>query len=368
MIQDISILQASISDWLGQMIDGLAPGRFRFCARGSFVPVEGKAAQVSTCFAMKSAWQSGVWDSWDEEQRKACVEFIKSFQTPEGWFSDPWLAGKARLNYMDLARLALGRTNWQSLKNRNTENIRAETRQSAATLLMVGDKPDYPLPQEINTVDNAEKYVDAMNWSNPWAASSHVSHQLFMLSVNKQCFDDLEENSNLVDALLRALEKYYHPDTGTWYKGNPPDAIKINGAMKVFSGLQWLNRPYPDTRVLLDFALKQPFESDGCGFLNRLFVIYQAQKGAEEGYRVGEIRKLAKDALKRIMEFRQIDGCFSFYKKKSQTRYYYAKVSKGLPVSDLHGVAMFVWAIALCLELLGEDAPEGSEVWRVHRA
>ena len=43
-------------------------------------------------------------------------------------------------------------------------------------------------------------------------------------------------------------------------------------------------------------------------------------------------------------------------------------VSKGISLSDLHGTAMFVWAIALCLELLGEDAPEGSEVWRVHRA
>jgi len=361
-------IRFTIDNWLEQLADKLEPGRFCFCRQGGHVPTTGHKGQVSTCFAMKSAWQCGVWDSWDKEQRRACVEFVKSFQTEDGWFKDSWLEINARLNYRDLARLALGRTGWQSLKNRNAENVRAETRQSAATLLMVGDKPDYPLPQEIKTADDAEKYVNALDWSNPWAAGSHLSHQLFMLSVNKQCFDDLEGNKNLVDALLRALEKYYYPDTGIWYKGNPSDAIKINGAMKVFSGLQWLDRSYPDTHVLLDFALKQPFESDGCGFLNRLFVVYQAQKGVEEGYRQTEIRKLAQDALKRVMEFYRTDGGFSFYKNKSQTHYYYAKVSKGLPVSDLHGTAMFVWAIALCLELLGEEAPEGSEVWRAHRA
>jgi len=365
---DVSALNASISDWLRQMAEGLLPGRFRFCAKGSFVPVDGKVAQVSTCFAMKSAWQAGVWKHWSVKRCEACVEFVKSFQTPEGWFKDPWLETNARLNFKDIASLVLGRTGLQALKNRKMNNLRAETRQSVATLLMVGKKPDHPLPQEIRDGDDARKYINAMDWSNPWGAGSHLSHQLFMLSVNRQCFDDLEGNKNLVDALLQELKRYYHPDTGTWYKGNPPDAIKINGAMKVFSGLQWLYRPYPDTHALLDFALKQPFKSDGCGFLNRLFVVYQAQKGVEDGYRVREIKKLAKDALKRVMEFHQADGGFSFYKNKSQTRYYYASVSKGLPVSDLHGSAMFVWAIALCLELLGEDAPEGGEAWKAHKA
>ena len=365
---DVVALRESISYWLDQMAEELPPGRFRFCAKGSLVPVDGKAAQVSTCFAMKIAWQAGIWENWSEEKRRACVDFIKSFQTPEGWFEDPWLEASSKLGLKDIARLILGRTSWRRLKNIKADNIRAETRQSAATLIMVGEKPNYPLPQEIKSIGEAESYVHALDWSNPWAAGSHVSHQLFMLSVNRHCFDNLGENMHLIDALLHALDEYYHPDTGTWYIGNPPDFIKINGAMKVFSGLQWLNKPYPDTHALLDFALRQPFESDGCGFLNRLFVVYQAQKGVEYGYRIKEIKKLAKDALERVMTFHRPDGGFSFYRNKAQTSYYSTSVSKGLPVSDLHGTAMFVWAIALCLELLAEDAPEGSEVWRVHKA
>lgn len=186
--------------------------------------------------------------------------------------------------------------------------------------------------------------------------------------LTKKYFNGFEGNKILVDTLLKELDAYYNPETGTWYKGNPPDHIKINGAIKVFSGLQWLDYPYPDTHVLLDFALKQPFEPDGCNFLNRLFVVHQAKRGLEKDYRVQEIKKLARKALKKIMEFHQTDGGFSFFKNRAQTNYYHARVSKGLPVSDLHGTTMFVWTIALCLELLGDDGPEGSEAWRVHRA
>lgn len=60
MANDIAKLNISIGDWLDQMATGLPQGRFRFCAKGSFVPVDEKAAQVATCFAMKIAWQTGI--------------------------------------------------------------------------------------------------------------------------------------------------------------------------------------------------------------------------------------------------------------------------------------------------------------------
>jgi len=47
---------------------------------------------------------------------------------------------------------------------------------------------------------------------------------------------------------------------------------------------------------------------------------------------------------------------------------YGAKVSKGFAISDLHGTAMMCWAIALALDLLKPDLPEGGEYWRAHRA
>jgi|APSaa5957512622_1039677.scaffolds.fasta_scaffold14116_2 hypothetical protein len=361
-------MRHSIGDWLEKMASGLELGRFRFCSEGSYVPTKGQSGQMATCFAMKIAWQTGIWESWDEKMRIACVDFVKSFQTSEGWFKDPWLAANVKPDMKDYLRVLSGRCTWSSLQNRLTESLRAETRQSAATLLMVEASPKFPLPLEVTSGDDVVRYVQVLDWRNPWGAASHVSHQLFMLAVNKKCFGVPRDYEQFIDIFLEQLSKYYDPATGTWYQGNPSDDIKINGSMKVFSGLQWLDRPYPDTRVLLDFSLKQPFESDGCGFLNRLFVVYQAQKGVEEGYRAGEIKKLAQDALKRVVEFRHADGSFPFYKDKAQTRYYSACVSKGLPLSDLHGTTMFTWAIALCLELLGEDAPEGAEVWKAHKA
>ena len=363
-----SKVRQHISNWLEKMAYDLEPGRFRFCSQGSMMPAQGQSGQMATCFAMKIAWQCGLWEEWSEARRTACVKFIQSFQRRDGFFFDPWLVANAKPDLKDYLRVLLGRCSWSSLQNQLTENLRAETRQSVATLLMVGASPKDSVPLEVTSADDVVRYVQVLDWGNPWAAASHVSHQLFMLAVNKKCFGVPKDVEQLIDVFLKQLTKYYAPETGTWYQGNPPDDIKINGSMKVFSGLQWLDRPYPDTRALLDFALKQPFESEGCGFLNRLFVVHQARKGVEESYRIGEIKKLAQVALERVMQFHQADGGFSFYENKSQTHYYSARVSKGLPISDLHGTTMFVWAIALCLGMLGENAPDGAEVWKAHKA
>ncbi len=144
--------------------------------------------------------------------------------------------------------------------------------------------------------------------------------------------------------------------------------MKVNGAMKGLSGLHWLDRPYPDCRDLMDLALQQPFEIDGCGFVNRLFVVHEAKKGVPAGYRNQEIHDLALTALESIAQFRRSDGGFSFNMSGAQTYYYGARVSEGDLIGDLHGAAMMTWGIALTLALVGDSGIPGSDHWRVHRA
>ncbi|MDH3974327.1 MAG: hypothetical protein OEV42_08610 [Deltaproteobacteria bacterium] len=362
---DIEKTRKDVATWLEKMAAGFDPGRFSFCSSGGIVPTDGPLAQMPTCFAMKIAWQMGLWEEWNKEKQGACIDFIKSFQRTDGYFDDPWLKANAKNNLKDYARVLLGRAHWKALTNRSQGRRRAETRQSASTLLMVGEKPDYPLPTELKDADNAVHYVKGLDWKYPWAAASHFSHQLFLLSVNEIFFGYPVET--IIDALVDTLSNYYDPDTGTWYDSNPPDAMKINGAMKVYSGLQWLSFPYPEASVLMDFALKQPFIKDGCGFLNRLFVVYNANKAVPEGYRKESVHKLAHQALEIAANFRSEGGAFSFFEGKSQINYYGAVVSRGDNVSDLHGTAMFVWAIALALKILGKEAPKGSENWKPHK-
>ena len=348
---EVDELKTSISKWLTSLMSPYESGRFLFCTRGSTVPVEGHHALMPTCFAMRIAWQIGLWQQWPEEQRIACVKFVQSFQTPEGYFEDPWLAKNVRINLKDIIRLGVGRVSWRTLSNRFKANRRAETRQAAATLLMVDSLPLYPMPQELSNEEDAELYIDSFDWSNPWSAGSHLSHQFFMYSVNTQYYG--MRNDNIIRALLRALAQYYHSDTGCWYADDTNDTFKINGAMKVYSGLQWCDNIFPDDGcALLDFALAQPFECDGCSFMNRLYVISQARRKDNMEYRYEDINKIAIKAFNKIMQFCIEDGAFSFFPGKAQTSYYGARVSRGFAVSDLHGTAMFVWAAALCLDFL----------------
>lgn len=368
MTIDLKAITQSIRDWLEQMAVGLELGRFHFCAKGSLVPTTGKAGLVSTCFAMRSAWQAGIWDEWPKERRKACVEFVQSFQRQDGFFYDPWLFKNSNIGLKTIALVFLGRVSFRFLFHHKEMNLRAETRQCVGDLFNVGFKPLIPLPLEFQDTKNIRKYIQSLDWCNPWSAGSHLSHLMCFFSVSREYFDQPETYESLVDEILQMLSELHDKKTGTWFLGSPSDVLKINGAMKVLSGLQWLDREYPNTENLIDFALAQPIQNDGCGILNRLFVLQQARKKAPHGYRQKEIRKTAFHALDTVQEFQNSNGGFSFYKHKSQTSYYGAKISKGFAVSDLHGTAMMTWAIAIALDLLGEDAPEGAKKWKYHRA
>ncbi len=368
---NLRALRDSLAGYLEGVASRLAPGRFRFCRQGSLVPTAGHQASMPTCFAVKAAWQAGLWQEWPQERRRGCVEFIRSFQESSGWFIDPWLERASRTHMRKILRQGtlalLGKGSWAELRDRTARNRRAETRQCAATLFMVGEKPPYPLPVEAATVTGVRSYVQRLDWRQPWSAGSHLSHLLFLLSSNYRAFGEPTNYEALIDAILGFLADIRDPQSGCWFRGAPPSAIKINGAMKVLSGLRWVSRPYPDCTQLLDFALRQPFEAEGCGFLNRVFVVREALRGVPEGYRQGQVRDLAIQTLAAVQPFRKPDGAFSFYDDHAATTYYGAPVSHGLLESDLHGCAMMAWAVALAVELLGPDSLLGSEHWRAHQ-
>lgn len=353
------------AQWLETTAVRLAEGRFRLCNKGFLHPVSGRTAQFSTVFAAKTAYQIGLWEQWSAARRMACIEFLQSFQEEDGWFRDPWLVENIHTPWKaHLAALA-GRRAWPPPSSRQRiEAIRAETRQSAETLLLLGARPRYPLPSELSSPRDVQAYIAAFDWSKPWAAASHLSHQLALLSINKVGFGLDQAFDEIVDAVLAHLDRIHDPETGGWFTGDPAPAMIINGAMKVFGGLQWLERPYPECVRLLDFALRQPLGSDGCGILNHLYVLSHALKGAPPGSRQEEVAGLAAKAFERIMEFHLPDGGFSFSLNRSQVSYYGARVSRGLCESDLHGTVMMTWGLAFVAALahlpIAETGP-----WRV---
>ncbi len=253
----------------------------------------------------------------------------------------------------------------RELLNRHSAIVRAETRQAASTLLMVGAFPRYPLPLEISQPEEVESFVRRFDWGNPWTAASHLAHALVFLCINYKAFGGPPRYHEITDRILSFLESVRDHKSGTWFTRSPSPAIKVNGAMKVLTGLQWLGRQLPDCRALIDFALAQPFESDGCGFLNRFYVVAQSVTGCPPGYRDLQVRALAERVVEHAGQYYRDDGGFSFYPTRAQTHYYGARVSNGNNLADLHGTVMLSWALALAYRKL--ELP-GAKVWSVPNA
>jgi hypothetical protein len=350
-IRFASELKDSVGLWLEEMNHGLEPGRFRFCKKGSLVPEHGHQGQFVTCFAMRIAWFTGVWDAWPQPYRNACINFVSSFQQEDGRFVDKQMLGRT---FLGSAYGLLRRGKYlELLQEVIPRSIRAETRQSATVLLMVNAKPTYTLPFADISHQFVMKYVRNLPWENPWAAGSHASHLIFFLYANGFYRNNPYNYRELIDTAFDELDRRRDQLTGTWGTGTIESRIRVNGAMKVLTAHMWTGRPLKYARELLDFALNSQFDENGCSFLNRLLVVHETSKHVDPGYRNSEIEELAFKYLDQTRKFMRSDGAFSYNIKRAQLRYDNAWVSLGGEQSDMHGTMMLTWASALCLDLLG---------------
>ena len=93
------------------------------------------------------------------------------------------------------------------------------------------------------TEEKIFKFLSNLNWNQPWGAGSHFSHLLFFLNLNyvtknlsKGDFDSATQFA------IDWVNKLQNDNDGTWYKGNTSDRFKINGAMKIISGLNIIDK------------------------------------------------------------------------------------------------------------------------------
>ncbi len=343
----------SVTSWLTQMGEGLAPGRFRFCRSRGLVPTSGKRGQGVACFAVKTAWHIGVWQEWPPEVRNACVDLVRSFQTPDGRFVDRWLL--RRIDWTACLAMAKNRQ-FSRLFEDQSENkartVRAESRQSASTLLMVGHRPKHPLPFEWNSEDSVREFVRSLDWTKPWGAGSHSSHLVAFVVMNDGPSHGDLARDEVLEIIFEETDRWLDERTGAWGKGDVGHVQRINGAMKMLTAYDWAELPSPRPTLLLDYVLDERSARDGCGVLDRLFVANQARKDAP-GYRETDLRDFALDAIEEIEQHRQADGGFSYSPRRAQRTYYGACVSLGGRQGDMHGTVLFTLAFAIALDILG---------------
>ena len=79
-------------------------------------------------------------------------------------------------------------------------------------------------------------------------------------------------SETLKKELIKTLEDFVillsHKDSGLFYSGKKPSDIElVNGAMKIITGLDWINVSIPYPEKLIDTFLNIKPNEDGCDLL-----------------------------------------------------------------------------------------------------
>ncbi len=325
------------------------PGWVRFCSEGALFEPGDRSGLGMSCLALKTLYMLNLTDRLSPGELADWVRYIQSFQTVSGrfagYFEDPEL-----LRILD-RRLLFKRLDWATR--------RAETRQACATLLCVKARPKAPLIFLPQTPSTVKRYLHGLSWKIPWAAGSHASHLMTFFHINSMLGYQSEEDT-LLPVILRELDSLQDPETGCWFKGKPSAEQMINGAMKVITGYSFIGLPFNHAERLVDFALTLANDIDACHHADLIYVLHQCSLLIK--HRFNEIQQVAEKRLSEIVRFRRNDGAFSFGPNGSGTNYYGVPMSRGFPVSDIHGTTLFVWTAVMISDLLGEITTLG---WRL---
>jgi len=347
-VEGLYHLKENVLQFVNDMKSDTVDGYYRYSYSGDLHDESTHWNPGSSVFALKIYYTLGIEENHAIE---AAANYVKTFQHGNGWIYDDLILRKSFL-----------RNIWCSLRNRDLSNLwnqnykRAETRQCCSALMLYDRFPDSIapfVPEDERGVDN---FLNILDWNHPWHAGSHFSHLMFFLKlalktgrIEQQAFD------YLTNYAIRWVNRLQHPEDGSWYSGDTDCREKINGAMKIISGLiaaDKVNFDYPEE--LIDSCLDAANDESACDNFNIIFVSNYAGKLLGRNYRQPQIENFA---LKRLNIFwkhyhRDKNG-FSFYPDRANDIYYGAKITRGLNEPDMHGTALFLWGISIIAQLLG---------------
>lgn len=340
-------LDSKMPGFLRALLVKTKPGFVHYSLNGDLYNEDANWGLANGVFFLKTVYILGLEDEFKTEI-KEILEFIKSFQRVDGTFSD------VRIN-----RLSLNRRLFNSVRHLNFQNIfgqqtiLAETRQAMSVLYLHNEKPIYSYRGVPKNKIEIESYLPSLDWRHPWDAGSHFSHLLFFIFLS-----DFPQKNDLIDFAVNWINSTLEHKDGFWYKGAPDITEKINGAMKILTGLKMVNRlDGINAERLIDGALGSINDRQACDHFNLIYILKCCLdvKGAD--YRIDEIRKFVQDRLElyKAYYYPEIGG-FSFNLHQANKYYYGAKITRGLDEPDIHGTVMFLWGLSLIVKILNIDS------------
>jgi len=311
------------------------------------------------CYAVKLYKLANEWTELNQKNKDSWIEYLMNFQNNNiqeyrNYFIDPEVIkyfnkSLSIFNFKNITKRTLNSLQKKDyeLKQRYIyKTINADSKQTISTLNEIGkeisDSPD----DFFNHFDSFQKYLNSYDWSKPWDAGAQFSSiALYSATFNLK----LEEN------LISFIETKLDLKSGSYFDYEPESPRQIiNGAMKVISGLDWINYPIHLPNKLIDFCLTNKPEFEGCDLVDYIYVLYQCS--SQTNYKKKEIEQVFLEILDYLkLLYHEEENGFSYYIDKSQTHYYGIKISSGKNTADIHGTILSVWGIVMILTFLDKN-------------
>jgi len=337
-------LKRQIFHFINEIKSKKRRGFYHYSLTGDFLGENLKWGLGNSVFFLKIISILNLEEEFQKEIRDA-LKYILSFQRKNGVFYDPII------NILSIPlRLYRALKNLDFFHIKNSLYKRAETRQTISTLALYNLKPKYEYKDFPKTIYEIDKYLNELHWEQPWGAGSHLSHLLFFLNYSR-----LKNKDQLINYTIKWVNKIQNKNDGFWYKSNPTIQQKINGAMKIITGLKTVNQVefnYPEK--IIDYILTAINDEHACDNFDICYVLKYCNDILNSCYRYTEIKDFALKRLKLYYKYYFPEyGGFSFNKNRADLFYYDALITLGKDEPDLHGTILFLWGICLIAQILG---------------
>ena len=354
-------------DWLNDVEDtskefiySLKKDEYRFEPAKKNLTYFGKNLELGfSCFGLKIYYILGLWDELDNLYKTNWLNYINSFQVqsknfPINSYIDKILlenyTGSKYKNFLiDNIKSLLNifpQFEYEKNKKKMFKAINADTKQAISTIYQVGSENNSKVENKFTQNQSVEAYLNGFDWSKPWNAGAQFS---------SLCVFSTTQNFDIKDELNKFINKKVDETTGSYFSEKPTSNREIiNGAMKVISGLDWLDEPihYPDK--LIDFCIHNGPILEGCDVVDYVYVLFKCSQQTK--YKKNEVNEILLQQLNQIKKLYRVDeGGFSYFTDTSQTHYYGAEIISKTKQADIHGTLLCLWALTMISQNIEQD-------------
>jgi len=338
------------------------PGRFIPCLTGA-TPAGLAAGLGFSCFALKTYYTTGLWDSISAGDQAGWIAYLKSFQHGRSFLHDryhcnafidgPVLASVRR--QPPLQTRIMERLFPPSRLTEVQRLLIAETKQAIATLAQVGQTPDRPYRGFPRTVRDTTLFLENLDWRAPWSAGGQASALAVFLKTQAPLLCGTAEVEALTAVCGRFFDGLADKKTGGYFRGPAPSHGElVSGAMKILTALDWLGLPVHYPEALIESCLQGVPPAEACHVVNAVYVLYRCLQ--QTSYKKDKVQAYCADLADSIRQYYNADGGFSYCIGRSQLHYYNVPIAHGYAESDIHGTCLLTWALAMIFTIMDDQS------------